>query len=217
MAKQVLIVRGGWKGHEPVKSTDILADALISHGLKVERADTLDALRNETKLLALDLIVVHWTMGTIEPEQLNPLLNAVRNGTGLAGVHGGLGDAFRQETEFQFMVGGQWVAHPGGIVRYRVHIVDHADPVTAGLDHFDMESEQYYMHVDPSNHVLATTTFAFNGCTMPVAWKRTYGAGRVFYSSLGHVAADLSVPEALTIITRGMIWAAEGRGARADA
>jgi type 1 glutamine amidotransferase len=109
------------------------------------------------------------------------------------------------------MVGGQWVAHPGGVIDYRVHIVDHADPVTAGLDHFAMHSEQYYMHVDPSNHVLATTTFEFNGCTMPVAWKRMFEKGRVFYSSLGHVASDLDVPEALTIITRGMLWAAEGR------
>ena len=109
------------------------------------------------------------------------------------------------------MVGGQWVAHPGGVIDYTVHIVDHADPVTAGLDNFRMHSEQYYMHVDPSNHVLATTTFEFNGCTMPVAWKRMWGRGRVFYSSLGHVAADFDVPEALTIIERGMLWAAAGK------
>ena len=106
------------------------------------------------------------------------------------------------------MVGGQWVAHPGGIIDYRVHIVDHADEITAGLDHFNMRSEQYYMHVDPSNHVLATTTFEHNGCTMPVAWKRTYGRGRVYYCSLGHVAADMKVPQALALVTRGMLWAA---------
>ena len=124
-----------------------------------------------------------------------------------------MGDSFRQNTDYQFMVGGQWVAHVGGIISYRVHIVDHADAVTAGLDHFDMTSEQYYMHVDPSNHVLATTVVEHNGCTMPVVWKKTWGKGRVFYSSLGHVAADFDVPEALTIITRGMIWAAEGKNA----
>ncbi|MGC9454306.1 MAG: ThuA domain-containing protein [Phycisphaerae bacterium] len=210
---KALIVYGGWEGHEPDKVAEILAGELRDAGAEVELSDTLDAFRDGEKLKTLDLIVPEWTMGEISKEQLNPLLEAVRSGVGLAGVHGGLGDSFRKATEYQFMVGGQWVAHPGNIIDYRVHIVDHADEVTAGLDHFDMHSEQYYMHVDPSNHVLATTTFEFNGCTMPVAWKRTYGRGRVFYSSLGHVAADLDVPEARTIIRRGMLWAAAGKAA----
>jgi len=208
---KALIVYGGWQGHEPEQVARILAGALTEHGVAVELSDSLDALCDEQKLLDLDLIVPEWTMGTIEKEQLHPLLRAVEQGVGLAGLHGGMGDSFRNETDYQFMVGGQWVAHPGGVIDYRVHIVDHADPITAGLDHFDMHSEQYYMHVDPSNHVLATTTFECNGCTMPVAWKRMFGQGRVFYSSLGHVAKDLDVPQALIIMTRGMLWVAKGR------
>ena len=208
---KALIVYGGWDGHEPDKVANILARKLREHKFDVELSDTLDSFCDLKKLLALDLIVPEWTMGSIENEQLAGLCGAMRQGVGLAGLHGGLGDSFRQAVDYQFMVGGQWVAHPGGVIDYRVHIVDHADPVTAGLDHFEMHSEQYYMHVDPSNHVLATTTFEFNGCTMPVAWKRMFEKGRVFYSSLGHVASDLDVPEALTIITRGMLWAAEGR------
>ncbi|MEN8163993.1 MAG: ThuA domain-containing protein, partial [Acidobacteriota bacterium] len=82
----------------------------------------------------LALIVPIWTMGSIEKDQLSPLLEAVQSGVGLAGVHGGTGDAFRQETEFQYMVGGQWVAHPGGDgVEYEVHIEDVPSPITAGL------------------------------------------------------------------------------------
>ncbi len=211
--KKALIFWGGWDGHEPKQVSTILADFLRKNSFEVEVSDTLDCLLDVRKLAALDLIVPEYTMGQIKPEQLEPLLAAVRDhGVGLAGVHGGMCDSFRQETEYQLMTGGQWVAHPGGIIDYRVHIVDHADDVTAGLPHFNMHSEQYYMHVDPSNHVLATTTFEYNGCTMPVAWKRMYGKGRVVYSSLGHVAADLSVPEAYAIITRGMLWAAAGNG-----
>ena len=210
---KALITYGGWQGHEPGPVSEILAGALKQHGFDVTRSDRLDALLEPDALAGLDLIVPLWTMGEISSAQWAALNEAVRNGVGVAGQHGGMGDAFRQNTDYQFMVGGQWVAHPDGIIDYRVHIVDHADPITAGLDHFDMHSEQYYMHVDPANHVLATTTFEFNGCTMPVVWKRTWGQGRVFYSSLGHVAADFDVPEALTIQTRGMIWAAEGRGA----
>ncbi|HUU58977.1 MAG TPA: ThuA domain-containing protein [Phycisphaerae bacterium] len=209
---KALVVYGGWDGHEPKQISEIVHKTLKADGFDVELSDTLEVFTDEKKLAALDLIVPHWTMGQITGEQCQGLCKAVgEKGVGIAGIHGGMGDSFRTETEYQFMVGGQWVAHPGGIVKYRVHVVDHADPVTAGIDHFDMESEQYYLHVDPSNHVLATTTFEFNGCTMPAVWKRMYGKGRVFYSSLGHVAKDLDVPEALEIFRRGMLWAAEGK------
>jgi hypothetical protein len=214
--KNALIVWGGWLGHEPQQVAEILAAGLRGHDFTVEVSDTLDAFLDGEKLKRLDLIVLEWTMGQIKAEQLKPLLEAVRGGVGFAGVHGGSGDSFRNETDYQFMVGGQWVAHPGGIVRYRVEITDRDDPVMAGLGDFEMESEQYYMHVDPSNHVLAVTTFSgehggvdwIKGCRMPVAWKRRYGRGRVFYSSLGHVAKDFEAPEARTISTRGMTWAA---------
>ena len=208
---KALIVHGGWDGHEPDQVSQILAKALTDNGFDVERSDTLDVYEDRAKMAALDLVVPIWTMGEISNEQWAGLNEAIQSGVGIAGQHGGMGDAFRQNTDYQFMVGGQWVAHPDGIVDYRVHILDHADPITAGLDHFAMNSEQYYMHVDPANHVLATTTFEVNGCTMPAVWKKMWGRGRVFYSSLGHVAKDFDVPQVLTIQTRGMLWAAEGK------
>ena len=124
-----------------------------------------------------------------------------------------MADSFRNNTEYQFMVGGQWVAHPGGVIDYEVNIIDREDPITTGLDDFRMQSEQYYMHVDPSNQVLATTTFTgdyaewIDGVVMPVVWKRRYGQGRVFYASFGHVVKDFDVPEAREIVKRGMLWA----------
>lgn len=111
------------------------------------------------------------------------------------------------------MVGGQWVAHPGGVIDYEVNITAVDDPITAGLKDFKMLSEQYYMHVDPNVEVLATTTFSdeyapwIKGTVMPVVWKKMYGQGRVFYSSLGHVAKDFEVPEVLKIMQRGLLWA----------
>jgi type 1 glutamine amidotransferase len=209
MSKKALIVQGGWDGHEPKQVSQILGKQLEANGFTVEISDTLDAYLDKAKMAAWDLIVPCWTMGKITNDQWKGLNEAVLAGCGIAGAHGGMGDSFRENCDYQFMVGGQWVAHPGGVIDYRVHILDHADPVTAGLSHFAMKSEQYYMHVDPSNHVLASTTFEVNGCTMPVAWKRLWGKGKVFYSSLGHVAKDYDVPEVLTIITRGMIWAAK--------
>ena len=212
--KRALMVWGGWEGHEPKQCVDIFAPFLDAQGFDVRIENTLDIYTDRDYMQSLSLIVQVWTMGDISPDQADGLLSAVRSGVGIAGWHGGLGDSFRNHTEYQFMVGGQWVAHPGGIVDYTVNITKPDDPIVAGLDDFAMHSEQYYMHVDPSNEVLATTTFSgehcpwIEGVVMPVVWKRRYGDGRVFYCSLGHVAADFQVEEARTIVERGMLWAA---------
>ncbi len=211
--KRALIVWGGWEGHEPKQCAEIFAPWLQSQGYEVIVSNTLDTYTDKDLMQSLNLIVPIWTMGTITPEQEAGLLDAVRGGVGIAGWHGGMGDSFRNNTEYQFMVGGQWVAHPGNIIDYEVNIIKPEDPIVAGLSDFKMHSEQYYMHVDPSNEVLATTTFSGEYCewiagtVMPVVWKRRYGKGRVFYSSLGHVAKDFEVPEALEIMKRGMLWA----------
>jgi type 1 glutamine amidotransferase len=213
--KQALMVWGGWMGHEPDQCVEIFEPFLTSQGYDVTVADTLDIYLNQDFMMALDLIVPIWTMGTITNEQESGLLEAVESGIGIAGWHGGMGDSFRNNVRYQFMVGGQWVAHPGGVIDYEVNITKPEDPIVAGLSDFQMHSEQYYMHVDPSNEVLATTTFNgdhaywIDGTVMPIAWKRAYGKARVFYTSLGHVAKDFEVPEALEIAKRGMLWASK--------
>ncbi len=213
MIKQALITWGGWEGHEPKQCADLFGPLLQAAGFEVEVVDTLDVYLDRDRLLALSLIVPIWSMSTITDEQEKGLLDAVKSGVGIAGWHGGMADSFRHNTNYQWMVGGQWVAHPGNIIDYEVNIIDHDDPITRGIPDFKMHSEQYYLHVDPSNEVLATTTFQtevapwVNGCVMPVVWKRRWGEGRVFYSSLGHVVADFRVPEALEIQKRGMLWA----------
>jgi type 1 glutamine amidotransferase len=211
--KTALMVWGGWEGHQPRQGAERFAPLLEQHGYTVLIRDSLDAYLDTELLQSLSLIVPIWTMGTITNEQEKGLLQAVQSGVGLAGWHGSMADSFRNNTEYQFMVGGQWVAHPGNIIDYTVNIVDHNDPITAGLSDFTMHSEQYYMHVDPANQVLATTRFSgehapwINGTVMPVVWKKHYGAGRVFYCSLGHVTSDFDVPEAQEIVKRGMLWA----------
>lgn len=211
--KSMLFVWGGWSGHEPKQCVDVFAPIMQAEGYQVDIFDNLDVYLDAEKLKGYDLISQVWTMGQISREQLAGLLDAVKSGVGFAGWHGGSGDSFREATDYQFMVGGQWVAHPGGVIDYRVNVTNHTDPITAGLEDFDMHSEQYYMHTDPSNEVLATTTFNgdhaawINGTVMPVVWKRTYGQGRVFYCSLGHVAKDFEVPQAREIVRRGMLWA----------
>ena len=210
--KSVLFVWGGWEGHEPKACVDRFVPLFEQAGYAVEVSERLEVFADARRLAEFDLVSPCWTLGELTAGQENGLLEAVRAGTGIAGWHGGMGDAFRNHPAYQFMVGGQWVEHPGGIIDYTVRIVSD-DPIVAGLPDFAMHSELYYMHVDPSNDVLATATAPgapypwIAGTVMPVAWKRMYGAGRVFYSSLGHVAADFDVPECRELMWRGMRWA----------
>ncbi|MGA2793053.1 MAG: ThuA domain-containing protein [Roseiarcus sp.] len=211
--REALIVWGGWSGHEPEKGANIIGAMLEEEGFKVYIDNTTEAFA-DAAIADMSLIVPIITMSKIEKEELDNLNAAVRSGVGLAGYHGGMGDAFRDAIDYQFMCGGQFVAHPGGIIDYRVDIASPDDPIMRGLTSFSYRSEQYYMHVDPANEVLATTTFSgehapwVEGVVMPVVWKRKHGAGRVFYSSLGHVASEFDVPQMRTIMRRGLLWAA---------
>lgn len=213
MTKQALFLAGGWHGHQPQETAELFAGLLREAGYATEISNTLDVLLDADKLAGLSLIVPVYTMSTISEDQVKGLTAAVKGGVGLGGWHGGMADAFRDSTPYQYMVGGQWVAHPGGIIDYRVQITDQTHPITQGIADFAMHSEQYYMHVDPSNQVLATTTFSgdhdawIDGVVMPVVWTRCFGAGKIFFASVGHVLADFDVPEARELVRRGLIWA----------
>jgi len=218
MSKKVLILTGGWDGHEPKACGAIVAAELRKAGFEPVVSETLDSLLDKPLLASLTLIVPVWTMGAITGEQSQNLRAAVcEGGVGLGGWHGGMCDAFRSDNDYQFMTGGQWVAHPGGIIPYTVNITNHQSPITHGLNDFQMLSEQYYLHTDPGNEVLATTTFAgdqggvdwIKGVVMPQIWTRRHGKGRVFYCALGHCAKDFQIPEVLEIVRRGLLWAAQ--------
>lgn len=210
MKHNALIVWGGWQGHGPEACAGVVREILTTAGVTTDVRASLDVFADAQAMSRFDLIVPVWTMGTLSPEQAKGLMEAVKNGAKLAGFHGGMGDAFRANTEYQFMVGGQFVAHPGGIREYEVKIVRPDHPLMKGLDDFKVVSEQYYMHVDPTNEVLATTRFDgtgaewIAGAVIPVVWTRRYGAGQVFYMSLGHVAEDFKVPEVHEILRRGL-------------
>ena len=216
MKKRALIVWGGWDGHEPKLCAELFGGLLAERGFEVVVRDTLDAYTDAELMRSLSLVVPIWTMGTITNEQERGLLEAVKGGVGIAGWHGGMADSFRLNPEYQFMVGGQWVAHPDNIIDYEVNVVDCDDPITHGIEDFEMHSEQYYLHVDPAVKVLATTHFPVadgphlpNGTVeMPVLWTKLFGKGRVFYDALGHTAKVVESEPNLTIMRRGFKWAA---------
>ena len=211
--RKALIVWGGWPGHDPDLCASIYREWLKKEGFEV-RIETDTAAFLDPALMYYSLIIPIYTMAKIEKPEALHLCEVIKSGVGLAGHHGGMCDAFRDSVDYQFMCGGQWVAHPGNIIDYKVDITRPDDPIMHGIDSFEHRSEQYYMHVDPANEVLATTTFTgdhspwIDGVVMPVVWKKRFGQGRVFFNSLGHRAYELDVPEIKTMMIRGLLWAA---------
>lgn len=216
--KNILIVWGGWDGHQPDIFAKKVAKWAKSVGANVSVSDSLGVYTDSVFMKKQDLIIQYWTMGTITEEQSKGLIEAVKNGAGLVGCHGGIGDSFRNNPDYQYMVGGQWVTHPGDKINYKVEIEKTDDPVTKGINNFEIfNTEQYYMHVDPNIKVLATTKFSgehdqwIEGATMPVVWKKTHQNGRVFYISIGHNPEDFDHPAVWTMLTRGIDWASKGK------
>ncbi len=223
--KNIIYVYGGSKGHKPTESVDLMVPKLRAEGANVKVFDTLSVYTDEKIMAETDLIIQIWTMGKLTELQFKGLEKAVMNGTGFSGWHGGMGDAFRDNLRYQFMVGGQFVFHPGGNIDHSIKIIDKEDPITRGLNDFDLKkTEQYYMLIDPNIKVLAISVFdrdkygkpgknedPIKGGTMPVVWKKHYGKGRIFHSSIGHHLTDFDVPEVLEMQMRGFRWASEGK------
>ena len=211
--KNVLVVWGGWEGHQPEVFANLVEKWLISQKSNYKIANGTEAYDDYEELIKYDLIIQSITMGEIDGNRVNNLIKAVSNGVGIAGAHGGLGDSFRNNPNYQFMIGGQWVSHPGGKVDFKVNFLD--DDLTKGLNDFEINSEQWYVHYDPNIEIIATTTFTYdffswiNGVVMPVAWKKTFDKGKVFYTSVGHDPMEFEKhPDAWKLLTRGFIWAA---------
>ena len=214
--KNALIFYGGWPGHTPKETAYLFKEMLETEGFVVTITDGMDALNSYEEITKYDLFVPVWSMGTISDEQCANICRAVSEGAGIAGCHGSMCDSFRSSTQWQFMTGAQWVAHPGGKVDYRVHLKQD-NALTAGLDDFDIHSEQYYLHVDPAVRVHATTLFpvscephSTNGpVTMPVVFTKTWGKGKVYYNSLGHTHQEFNeIPTMKEMMRRGFLWAA---------
>lgn len=208
-----LIVYGGWEGHEPEPVAKIFQRELKKRKVTVEVSTDLADL-TKTKLKGFDVVIPHWTCGELSARAWEALDQAVRGGMGVAGCHGGAGDAFRGKLEFQWMMGGQFVGHPH-VGEYEVHITETTNPITACLPaSWTYDSEQYYQLVDPGVNVLAETVYDYDGHKVvhPVIWTKSWGKGRVFYSALGHVAKEFKAyPKVLEMTINGFLWAAEGK------
>jgi len=227
--RKALVVRGGWDGHQPVETTDFFIPFLEENGFRVRVEESPAVYADVEYMGTVDLVMQVNTMTTIESDEFTGLRQAIVNGTGMAGWHGGIADSYRDNADYLHMIGGQFAHHAGkpaeqrigeqsdNYLEYTVHITElgHRHPITAGIDDFDLVTEQYWVLSDEYNDVLATTTTparpfdAWNRpVTAPAIWTRQWGEGRIFVSAPGHRLDVLQNPNVRTIIERGLLWAA---------
>ena len=109
--RRALVVRGGWAGHDPVRATDLFIPYLRDRGFAVEVADSPAPYADAGLMAATDLVLQCMTMATISDGEVTGLSAAVAAGTGLAGWHGGIADAYRASADYLQLVGGQFAAH----------------------------------------------------------------------------------------------------------
>lgn len=207
--KRALLLYGGWEGHQPEQIAKFAADSLLQ-GLEIACSRDLGLLNADT-LSDISLLVPIWTFGNLTDSQLHALLAAVTDGMGVVSWHG-VASSFLKSRSHKFMLGGQFVGHPGGDkVTYRVELLAN-DPIVEGLEDFTVTSEQHYLLIDPA---IAMTSIVgpdmewVEGVRMPVAWTRSWGKGRIFYCSLGHTQDVLEIPQVLEMLRRAVNWAAK--------
>ena len=227
--RKALIVRGGWPGHQPVEATERFIPFLEEHGFDVRVEESTAVYADADTMAETDLIVQCITMGEIAQEEIAGLRAAVEAGTGFAGWHGGIVDSFRTSSDYLQLVGGIFASHPAvgpdvphaeGEEYFRHHTVSITElgrqhPITAGIDDFDLHTEQYWVLSDDLSDVLATTTHPsepeqpwHRPHTSPAVWTRQWGSGRIAVSTPGHSVDVIDTPSVRTIIERGMLWAA---------
>lgn len=214
-SRKALVVFGGMELHTPRRGAQTVRDLLEPEGFAVTVGEDYHLLGADD-IGSYDLVVPVVTDGQLDREKGRKLTAAIRAGTGLAGYHMGLATSFRDCVPFRYAASCYWVAHPGNIITYRVEVSRPDHPIMSGIASFEHTSEQYYLNYDPAVEVLATTTFSGEfdpwrtNVVMPVVFTTSHGEGRVFYSSLGHTADELEIPQVREILRRGLLWAARG-------
>lgn len=225
---KVLVVRGGWDGHRPVEATELFLPFLAASGFEIEVSDSTAVYADASVMAGTDLIVQCVTMSAIERDEVAGLRAAVAAGTGFTGWHGGIADSFRASSDYLQLVGGQFATHPGkapgecggdetdNFLRHTINLtaLGREHPVTAGLDDFELTTEQYWVLHDDLSDVLATTTHPVQPwhpwhrpIVSPAVWTRRWGSGRVVVTTPGHSLDVLENANVRTVIERGMLWA----------
>jgi len=156
----------------------------------------------------------------LTPEQRADLLAFVKDdGKGFVAAHSGA-TAFFSWPEFGDMLGGRFDEHPWGITDATVVVDDPAFPAMAKFPKQSVFNDEHYQlkdfsrgklrvlaHLDASKLDLKAPLVHRKDGDFPVAWAKTYGKGRVFYSTLGHADTAWDNPAIQQMYFEAIRWA----------
>lgn len=134
-------------------------------------------------------------------EQENGLFDFVGSGKGLVGIHG---TAWWIGGRAVDLIGGHANWHPPGLT-FAVNVADANHQIMTGVEDFEVEDEIYMSAWDPDIHILATAEWSDKH--HPMAWVKSFGEGRVFYTSLGHGPNTFERPAMQQVMTQAVRWA----------
>jgi len=160
------------------------------------------------KLDPFDVIILHYTVGTISEAQKRGLMNAVASGKGFVGFHS-TADSFRDDPDWRAFVGGHFITHPA-YRQFQVSVTEEKSSITAGIAEFMITDEQYILDYDSRVRVLANGLF--KGRAVPAIWTKPWGKGRVFYMSFGHDPNACKQEVFQTLLVRSILWAGKASG-----
>ncbi|MFJ3582569.1 ThuA domain-containing protein [Streptomyces sp. NPDC090127] len=165
-------------------------------------------------LARYDAVVFLSTTGDVlDAAQQAAFENYVSTGGGYMGVHA----AADTEYDWEFyggLVGAHFASHPH-IQSATVRVEDHAHPATQHLDGPWQRTDEWYNYrTNPRGQARILATLdetSYEGGTMkgdhPIAWCKSYGGGRSFYTGGGHTKESYAEPAFRQHLLGGLTYA----------
>ena len=164
--------------------------------------------------------VMFYTTGElpISEAQKMALLDFVRAGNGFLGVHSAT-DTFYTWPDYLKLIGGYFNEHPWH-QSVRIEVADPADPIVGFLGEslqiddeiyqisdFDYKGSHVLLRLDETSVDLTKSGVHRQFYGWPLAWTRSYGQGRVFYTALGHEESVWRDARYQRILLNAILWA----------
>ena len=205
--------------HDVIPLSKAILTQLGSNSGVFEVTATEDTSEFSTENLERYAAVMFYTTGELPMSvaQKTALFDFVRSGRGFLGVHSAT-DTFYTWPDYLDLIGGYFNGHPWHQA-VTIEVVDPGDPVVAFLGNFLQFEDEIYqisdfdyrrshvlLRLDPSSVDLGKTGVHQRFYGWPLAWKRFYGHGRVFYTALGHEASVWQDRRYQRMLTNAILW-----------
>lgn len=202
----------------PAAEAAIAAIGSASGLFQVEYCRTADEVRARLTpgaLAGFDAVFFANTSGDLGISDLSAFLGWIGGGKAFLGTHSAA-DTYRDQPDYLSMLGGTLTTH-GSIVEAEIRVSDPTHPVVAHLTpRFRITDEWYrFEPAAPGRSVLLSfdrvpadgVGVAGDPADLPLAWHRSFGSGRVFYTALGHRAEVWQDPRFRTHLLEAVRWA----------